>query len=162
MFLLAGTAERRRLAGRRIRELAGQVDFERLTSVLKRQSLLPLIGTRLEELVPEQLPSDFTQAGGERVALASHSATFFAAISMQTAGALEAAGIPTVALKGPVLATEIYEHAGLREGQDVDLLVTADCLARGVGEVERHGWILFNLEEDWPLPSLHHVLHHPT
>jgi hypothetical protein len=42
---------------------------------------------------------------------------------IQAAQALERCGIPVLVLKGPVLATMLYGHAGLRECVDLDLLV---------------------------------------
>ena len=46
--------------------------------------------------------------------------------------ALNIAGIPTIPLKGIVLANSVYESIGLREMNDIDLLVPKENLARAV------------------------------
>jgi CDP-glycerol glycerophosphotransferase (TagB/SpsB family) len=161
MLSLAGTEDRRRRMEPRILELLERVDFGRLTSVLRSQGLLPLVGTRLEQLAPERLAPSFRETVQERVTLASHRAALHGAIAEGVASALEVAGIPTVPLKGPVLAADVYEHAGLRESQDIDLLVTRERLDAAVAELERQGWKLVPDEENRALPRLHHVLEHP-
>ena len=45
-------------------------------------------------------------------------------------GALEAAGIPTIALKGAALLDRVYDDVGLRPMVDLDLLVRANDIAR--------------------------------
>lgn len=49
----------------------------------------------------------------------------------RTAAALDAEGIPVIALKGIHLAHEIYENIGLREMNDIDLLVQKPDLSKG-------------------------------
>lgn len=160
MFWLVGTEERRRLAMPRILELVERVDTDALASVLNGQGLLPLVGTRLEQLAPELLPTGFRDAVREAVTLAGRRATLLAAVTLRVAQALETVGIPAVPLKGPLLAADIYEHPGLRESTDIDVLVTRETLDAAVAELQRHGWQPTPEDGDEPLPRLHRVLIH--
>ena len=160
MLWLVGTAERRKRVEPRIHELVEVVDFARLTRELQLQGLLPLVGTRLEQLVPDRLPPSFRDQVRQAVALASRRATLSEAMTLRVAAALEAAGIPAVPLKGPVLAADVYDHPGLRESHDIDVLVPREALDPAVRELERHGWALVPQGGGGALPQLHHVLKH--
>jgi hypothetical protein len=160
MFWLVGTEERRRRAEPRIRELVERVDATLLVSVLKTQCLLPLVGTRLQQLAPELLPAGFTETVREAVTWTSRRATLYAAVTLSVAQALEAAGIPAVPLKGPLLAADIYEHPGLRESQDIDVLVTRENLDAAVEELGEHGWQPAPVENRDSMPPLHRLLNH--
>jgi hypothetical protein len=160
MFWLVGTEERRRQAEPRVLELVEQMDAASLASVLDMQGLLPLVGTRLEQLAPDLLPAGFRDTVRAAVKIAGRRATLYAAVTVRVAEALEAAGIPVVPLKGPLLAADIYEHPGMRESQDIDVLVTRETLDAAVAELRRHGWEPAPAEHGEPVPQLHRVLNH--
>lgn len=155
---MVGIAARRKAMERRAVELLDQVDFERLASVLERQSLLPLVGTRLEELAPEGLPAAFRDRVGRYVRMISRIATLHAGLALRLVSALDRAGIPAVPLKGALLADDIFDHAGLRHTNDIDLLVDRHDLSRALEELERQGWELASPGLSDGLPVLHYVL----
>lgn len=78
-------------------------------------------------------------------------------------GLLAAEGIPTIALKGPLLARRYYAPAFLRKPSlDIDLAVIEDDLESACRVLTRVGYTL-----DWPIEDaiaqLHHVqLSHPS
>jgi hypothetical protein len=161
MFWLVGTEERRQRAEPRILELLERVDFAVLSSVLRAQGLLALVGTRLEQCAPGGLHPAFRKEVEEAVSLASRRATLYAAVTLRVARALEAAGIPAVPLKGPLLAADVYDHPGVRESRDIDVLVTRETLDAALAELRRHGWRPVPPKDGEAVPRLHHVLSHP-
>lgn len=54
--------------------------------------------------------------------------------------AMEAEGIPTLALKGTVLSERLYGSAALRQSNDIDLMVSPECLPRALASLERRGY----------------------
>lgn len=67
--------------------------------------------------------------------------------------ALEAAGVPYLVVKGPVLAEAVYRRPDLREYVDLDLLVAPADFGRAIGALERAGCSLF--ERNWRLVREH-------
>jgi hypothetical protein len=62
------------------------------------------------------------------------------ALATPVVGGLEAAGIPTLLLKGAALATAVYERSGLRPIGDVDVLVPAHQAAAARAFLHARGW----------------------
>ena len=63
--------------------------------------------------------------------------------SMLLAGVLKGfnhAGIPAMTMKGPILSLELYGDVGLRQSQDLDLMVKPEDLARAQACLESMGW----------------------
>ena len=60
--------------------------------------------------------------------------------SARVFGILEEAGIEAVAMRGLVLAHELYPDPGLRPMKDVDILVAADVSKRLRGAMSAHGY----------------------
>jgi hypothetical protein len=67
-------------------------------------------------------------------------------------------GIRALPLKGPLLADDVYGHAGLRQSSDVDLLVSREDLGRAAEELKREGYEQLHSEDGRKLPVLHYVL----
>lgn len=55
---------------------------------------------------------------------------------------LNRTGIPVMALKGPILSSELYEDVGLRKSRDLDLAVAREDLSRAQSCLENMGWRL--------------------
>ncbi len=71
----------------------------------------------------------------------------------ETVLAFRAAGIRSILLKGPALASWLYDHEGSREYVDIDLLVSPDQLLAGEEILTRLGFHRFGLDlipGDWP------------
>jgi len=65
----------------------------------------------------------------------------------------EAAGIPTIALKGIVLSADVYEDLGTRPAHDFDLLVPFEQAVEAVAVLEADGWLLLE-PDDFVSPAL--------
>jgi hypothetical protein len=69
-------------------------------------------------------------------------------VTEQLAGALERSGIPAIALKGPIMARELYGDSGLRVTSDIDLLVGRADFKRAVEILSDHGYVAESIV-DW-------------
>src|SRR3954467_6002080 len=105
---------------------------------MERQRMLPLLGTRALEAV--EAPDSFRRRVEDAVTASRHRAALVEAGTLRIAARLEAASIPALPLKGPLLARQVHGDTGSRPSDDVDLLVpqarlweAADILAREEG-----------------------------
>ncbi len=140
MLLLSGTSERRSRLQSRIRALAEAADFTRLAALLTRHQLFPLLALRLQAIIPEAVPPKFSEELTQAVDEASRRGTLLEALALQLQDDLERDGIPALPLKGPLLARSLYADPGLRPAIDVDILVSAEHLARAVEVARQHGY----------------------
>ena len=162
MFLLAGCAQRRAALRGGARAALAAADHEALARELARRRLLPLVGSRALEAAGELLPPAFHSHVHAAVAAARARGIAVEAELRHTAALLGAHGIHVLALKGPLLAAEAHGDFGLRETDDVDLLVPHARLHEAAGLLAAEGYtraadpIRAN-----GLPDLHLALHHP-
>ena len=63
------------------------------------------------------------------------------AAAAEAVGALEAAGIPSLLLKGPVVATRLFADRSQRRYCDIDLLVEPSSFGRAGRVIERLGYV---------------------
>src|SRR6266498_322925 len=71
----------------------------------------------------------------------------------ETVLAFRDAGIRSILLKGPALASWLYDHQAAREYVDIDLLVSPEQLSAGEEILTRLGFHPFGLDlipGDWP------------
>ena len=103
-------------------EAAAQVpDWERFFSLARHHGLVPLVAESHDgsPFLPQAVYARMAQAiRGNAI----RSLRYCAAL-VRMVGDLEQAGIPTVALKGPVLSIVLYGAAELRSFSDLDVLV---------------------------------------
>jgi len=159
--LCTGTAARRAAATARLGELGAEVDWGELTTLLRANRLLPLLGPRLLELAEVDPGEQLATAVAESLAAGRHQAMLLQTAADLVVAELGERGIAATPLKGPSLSEAIYGDPGRRQSSDVDLLVAAEHLgaavevARGLGygspsdRVDRRG-----------LPLLHFSLVH--
>jgi hypothetical protein len=117
------------------REWREQLDLDRLDMGSVR--LLPLLAARLGEAGVDD--SHFGKYRGvQRRTWATNLLLF------RHAGAVVAllgkAGIPTLALKGAVVANRNYPHMSMRPMGDLDLMIRPDEVQRALGLLEAAGW----------------------
>ncbi|HEX6909048.1 MAG TPA: nucleotidyltransferase family protein [Longimicrobium sp.] len=100
------------------------VDWDAFLALAERNRLLPLAHRALAELagVPETVRSRLRSA----YAVNARHALSLAGELRRLMDALDAAGIPALAYKGPALAVRAYGHLALRTCSDLDLLVAPD------------------------------------
>jgi hypothetical protein len=162
VLVLCAIRERRRLARDEIAELAVAVDATRMRELMGHLRLTGLLGARLREFgvsleprLEEEIDAWTAQA---RALGRTHELTTLAIL-----GGLERAGIRALAMKGSVLAREIYGDVGMRSAGDIDILVAPDHLAGALEVVGGMGWTHEAVaSRRAPLPVLHETLVHPS
>jgi hypothetical protein len=163
MLLLAAGRERRARTRARLAELLGRADFAALAAELRRRRLLPLLGTRALETAGDAAPAAFRDAVARAVATTRARGLAVEAATRRAVAALEAAGLRALPLKGPLLAQDAHGDLGLRDTEDVDVLVRREDLHAGVRALSGAGYRLRpGPRRPGGLPDLHLDLVHAT
>ncbi len=161
--MLAGTRARRLALRDRARASLARADFGQLAAELAWRRLLPLIGTRALETASDLCPADFeSHVAGARRAARMRGLAVEAETRRVTAHLAEE-GIAALPLKGPLLAEAAHGDIGLRETDDIDVLVAPAQLHAAVERLRAEGYG----EPGDPvrangMPDLHFALYHPT
>ena len=123
-----------------VRALLGRVDAAALTTWLERERLLPLVGTRLADLLDAgDVPPIVLHRAEEALRAADARGNVHELITLQVATTLEGAGIRAVPLKGAVLSRALYGSPGYRLSADIDVLVAPQRLHDAVQVLGRLG-----------------------
>ena len=119
-------------------ELTSEVEWEAFLRLAGRNRMLPLAHRALGERtgVPETVRSHLRSAHAEN---ARH-ALLLAGELRRLMDALQAAGIPALAYKGPALAVRAYGHLALRTYSDLDLLVAPSSIPAAAAVLRAHGY----------------------
>lgn len=162
VLLLVGSAARRAALREEARSALASADHEALAHELAWRRLLPLVGSRALEVAGDVCPPSFHDHVRAAVAAARARGIAVETELRRTAALLAGHGIAALALKGPLLAAEAHGDYGLRETDDVDLLVPHARLHEAADLLAAEG---YTRAED-PirpngLPDLHLALHHP-
>jgi hypothetical protein len=108
----------------RIKRLGqSDLDWEYLIGAASWHGILPLLCYNLNRLCADRVPLAWLQELQTRFRMNSARNLFLAAELLKILKVLERNGIPAVAFKGPMLALEGYGNLGLRQFQDLDVLV---------------------------------------
>ena len=123
------------------------VSLEDLLPAARSHGMLSGLAVALRDVpdVPEQLRGELE--GWYHRGLAGHMRAVGDTVAACTA--LDAAGVPTIVAKGPVLAEVIYPRPDLRAYNDVDLFVPGRRFPDAVAALERAGCVL--LDRNWRL-----------
>ncbi len=124
-----------------IARLAGEVsNWDRILELACASRSMPILHQRLAAAAADRVPpSILTQL--ERAHLANAART--TAMTRGLADAMQAlkdAGIPALTYKGPTLAQLAYEDPGVRQYDDLDILVPAKHLGEARSVLERRGY----------------------
>lgn len=95
------------------------------------------------------------EAATEAAARLAHAQTL---LTFRCLAALEDAGVRAVALKGPLMSEELHGAAGLRQSDDLDLLVSPHEVGAALAALAPLGWRSRRPDGS----SLHHRLDHAT
>jgi hypothetical protein len=155
VLLLAGTRARRAATAPRARALLGAVDWDALLDALAVQGLVPLLGGRLLELA--DAPARFADAVRGETAAAGRAGALLELATLRVAAALEAASVPNVPLKEPLLTRALHGDPAVRVSRDIDVLVARGALHRAARALAPLGW---RPQDDGGEPVLHLVLAH--
>jgi Uncharacterised nucleotidyltransferase len=161
ILLSAGTALRRRAMGEQAGRLLEEVDWRQLAETLSLRRLLPALGPRILELADGRASEDFAAVVKAATDAGRHHGAFLQLVSLRIASMLAEAGIPSTALKGPLLAEAIYGDPGRRRSSDIDLLVAPEQLQAAVDVVRELGYgAPTDYVQECGLPQLHFALVH--
>lgn len=160
---LACTEQRRRTDAPRLADLARRCDPKRLLAVLGRQRLIELGIARLHELAADELATVVAGRIQERLRAARWKSVQQEMLTHSIAGMLDEHRLASVPLKGAVLGRRLFGDPGLRESEDIDLLVGLDRLDEAVSLVrERFGYDApHDARDTRGHPLLHYRLNHP-
>jgi hypothetical protein len=140
MLAVAGTRARRTQMAARVRELFEQVSWDALLADLAHQGLVPLLGGRILETAGARAPAEFARAVRDQTDASRRTGALLELATLRIATALEAAGVPNVPLKGPLLARALHGDPGMRQSRDVDVLVGRGSLERAAVALVPLGW----------------------
>lgn len=134
-----------------IRNLAAQaIDWPVFLKLAESHRLAPLCFRRLQDACPELVPPDIRAALEKAFRRSVERNLFFAGELSRIFTRLDAAGVAAFAFKGPVLAWWLYDHPGVRESSDLDLLVDAQDLTRTCTQLASLG---YHVDRTGPLRS---------
>lgn len=139
LFQLAARTHVGEAAERRLGDLlTGTIDWDYVLSAGGLHGVLPLLHLHLESR--ETVPASIRRALRERCERVARSNLYLSSQLIEIAGALDAAGVPNLALKGPAVAATLYGSLFLREFGDLDLLVKSEDVVRATRVVESQGF----------------------
>lgn len=116
--------------------------WQEIQGIVRRQRVSALLHHRLQnrpavrETVPDEIRREFQTAYQER----TMRNLFLFSELQRMAKALNVRGIPVLVLKGVHLATEVYAEIGIREMDDIDLLVPREELQATVDIMRELGF----------------------
>jgi hypothetical protein len=125
-------AEARALVG-------GELDWEELRRIADRHGVTPMLW-RFVSTNEDSVPASFLEAvQADFFGNALHSLGLAREL-VRIADALERAGIPIIALKGPALALDAYGDLSMRQFNDLDILIHSSDLARAAETLVADGY----------------------
>jgi len=135
--------------------LTAPVDWRYVLSAGGAHGILPLMQRHLggRDLVPSAVRQEL-RLRCERVA---RSNLYLSAQRLEVAGALEAAGVVTLVLKGPAVAVAQYGDLFLREFGDLDIMVKSADVALATEVIESLGFAPWRVISDAQEELLQHV-----
>jgi hypothetical protein len=118
--------------------LTGAIDWDYVLTAGGLHGILPLLKLHLDQR--EAVPAPVRNALRERCERVVRSNLYLSSQLVEIAGALDRAGVPSLALKGPAVAVTLYDSLFLREFGDLDLLVKSEDVGRATRVVESLGF----------------------
>jgi len=120
--------------------LARDIDWRRLLALAARHELSPLLHANLTQRIPEVIPQAILQKLVEECRATAHRNLLLTRDLVSLLGLFREAGILVIALKGPVLAEELYDDVLLRPFSDIDILVPRHEAGRAKDLLIRDGY----------------------
>ena len=119
-------------------------DWDQLSAAAARHGLAGLLSRRVTGACPEAVPAPVLALWRERAGVMAQRSLRMQRRLLTVLAALDEAGVPAMAFKGPALAEQLYGDSTLRAFVDLDLLVPMADVARAreavlaIGYVEKH------------------------
>lgn len=120
--------------------LAGPIDWSRVFAEALWHGTIPLLVRHLTSMSPHGCPDEIWQDLRAHAVGAAAGAARLLRELRDVAETLESAGIPVVALKGPILSCIALGDPSLRMSTDLDVLVRRDDVLRAVAKIEALGY----------------------
>ncbi|MFL5913609.1 MAG: nucleotidyltransferase family protein [Gaiellaceae bacterium] len=136
-----------------------------MLGLLTMQRLVALLGSRALEAAPAALPPEFAAAVDRARAAARARGLALEGLATHVAERLDGAGIRTLVLKGPPLARRLHGDEGLRDTNDLDLLVDPARIDEAVAIACRLGYRAEPVDPGARAdgrPDLHYTLRDPA
>ncbi len=130
--------------GRAIRSaLHSGLDWDEYLTLVGRHRT-PALSWEVLKGVPEaNLPPTVRQTLQQRCANCRMQATRLTSLLVQVLKDFNQAGIPLIPLKGPLLSLELYGDLGIRQSQDIDIMVALRDLTAAQARLEAMGWQVY-------------------
>jgi len=108
---------------------SGEPGWDALAEAALRHDMSGLLYRRVVDLAYEAVPQAVLLGWRERAVAAGQRSLRLQRRLLQVLDALQGAGVPALAYKGPALSRQLYGDAGLRHFADLDLLVRPEDAA---------------------------------
>jgi hypothetical protein len=116
--------------------IRGGIDWHSFLSLSEEHHLRGLCLRRLETICPKLVPPEVLESLRPHFRRNVERNLFLTGELFRILEHLEKCSVPALAFKGPVLAWWLYDHPGLREFQDLDILVNERDLPRACASLE--------------------------
>jgi hypothetical protein len=116
------------------------LDWQRLAALAERENAYPVFWQRLARISGVNVPSDLAEAMRKRSLVAQFTLLNQGRLLEKTVGALNAAGIDSILLKGAGLAAGVYKSFIERPMGDIDLLVRPEQALAARDTLLGAGW----------------------
>ena len=125
----------------RLRNLAAAgVDWRAFLGLAQQFRVRPLVYENLTRFCWDFVPAEMQQEWQRHARALSHQALRVTGTLLKIINTFEKEHVPVVALKGPVLAQQVYGSITLREFDDVDLLVQEADFPKAQTILQRSGY----------------------
>jgi len=131
------------------RAVAAGVDWDEVVALAERHRVEGLVFDGLV-CAGVALPPAAARILSERALDVARRSLAAAAESVRLQGALDAAGVPNLVLKGAALERLAYDRLGLKSAWDIDVLVSLDGAARARAVLEAAGYALTSPDDPSP------------
>jgi hypothetical protein len=124
------------------RLLQAGIDWDVVWEAGDWHGVLPLLSHNLHAAASQLVPEEVLERLRRRQQATAHQNLYMTAQLLRLVEALEAAGIPSIPMKGAVLAHTLYPNPALREFSDIDILVRKQDLVRAKQVLSSLGFTL--------------------
>jgi hypothetical protein len=126
---------------------SGHPDWTRFLRVIQRHGVVGLVNDGLARVQPE-MPSSIAHTIRAEARISARKSLTMAAEAVRLQALFDDAGVVVLFLKGASLGVLAYGNLGLRDGKDIDLLVSKAELLAATAVVKRAGYRRFDPPPD--------------
>ena len=116
------------------------LDWDEYLALVERHGTPALSWEVLKLVLDAKQPAAVSDALQRRHAACRMQATRLTSLLVQVLKDFNQTGIPLIPLKGPLLSLELYGDWGIRQSQDIDIMVELGGLPAAQDRLEKMGW----------------------